>query len=39
MPPATPAHIKEAASARFHKEQGESPDVMSWEQKEYLDLF
>ena len=33
------AHIKEAELARFHKEQGESPDVTPWEQKEYLDLF
>jgi glutamine synthetase len=34
------AHIKEAEFARFTKENGPaSPDVTSWEQNEYLDLF
>ena len=33
------AHIKEAELARFRKEQGDSPEVTPWEQREYLDLF
>jgi glutamine synthetase len=33
------AHIKEAELARFQKDQGDSPEVTPWEQKEYLDLF
>ena len=33
------AHIKEAELERFRKEQGDSPEVTPWEQKEYLDLF
>ena len=33
------AHIKEAELARFTKEAPDTPDVTSWEQKEYLDLF
>jgi glutamine synthetase len=32
-------HIKQAELERFRKEQGESPEVTPWEQKEYLDLF
>src|SRR5262249_13345623 len=33
------AHIKEAELERFRKEQGDSPEVTPWEQREYLDLF
>ena len=34
------AHIKEAEFARFAKEaDADTPDVTSWEQNEYLDLF
>jgi glutamine synthetase len=33
------AHIKEAELARYHKEQADSPEVTTWEQKEYLDFF
>lgn len=32
-------HIKAAELDRFHREQGEHPEVTPWEQKEYLDLF
>ena len=32
-------HIKTAELERFHKEASDQPDVTSWEQKEYLDLF
>jgi glutamine synthetase len=32
-------HIKAAEIERFQKEADDRPDVTSWEQKEYLDLF
>jgi glutamine synthetase len=32
-------HIKAAEIERFQKEAADQPDVTSWEQKEYLDLF
>ena len=32
-------HIKAAEIERFKKEASDQPDVTSWEQKEYLDLF
>ena len=32
-------HIKAAELERFQKEAPDQPEVTSWEQKEYLDLF